>query len=143
MVARLNVGNLHISAQTSLAPAESSLPVVAEDARPVRSGPGKGAAASIERPAGADGEDFRLVSISAAHAPSGCGGRDWLVYRIAQGANIITGYRRGDLETASADVETIVTSLNERRRSTKAKPGRKPGARGAAAAPPPTREEPE
>lgn len=82
------------------------------------------------------GEDFRLVSITATQAPSGCAGRDWFVYRIAQGKNIITGYRRGDLATASADVETIVTALNGRRRSTKPKPGRKPGRRAAADTPP-------
>jgi hypothetical protein len=77
------------------------------------------------------GEDFRLISIGATRAPSGCAGRDWLIYRIAQGDNIITGYRRGDLATASADVETIVAALNGRRRSTKPKPGPKPGRRPA------------
>jgi hypothetical protein len=81
--------------------------------------------------ADADSERFRLISIGSARAPSGCSGQDWLVYRIAQGTNIITGYRRGELKTASAEVETIVTSLNERRVSAKQKPGRKAG-RGAA-----------
>jgi hypothetical protein len=91
---------------------------------------------SVQPTSDAQGEDFKLVSISATQAPSGCAGRDWFVYRIAQGTNIITGYRRGDLATASADVETIVTALNGRRRSTKPKPGRKPGRRAAADAPP-------
>ena len=91
--------------------------------------------------ASADGEDFRLVSITSVRAPSGCEGRDWLLYRIAQGANIITGYRQGDLKTANAEVEKIVTSLNERRRSSKAKAGRKAGQRAAAEASP--KEEPE
>jgi hypothetical protein len=85
--------------------------------------------------ADADGEDFQLVSITSVRAPSGCEGRDWLLYRISQGQNIITGYRRGNLATANAEVEKIVTSLNERRRSSKAKGGRKPGPRGAAEAP--------
>jgi hypothetical protein len=84
----------------------------------------------------ADGEDFRLVSITSARPPSGFEGRDWLMYRIAQGSNIITGYRRGDLKTATAEVELIVTSLNQRRGSSKTKPGRKPGPRSAAEAPP-------
>jgi hypothetical protein len=88
-----------------------------------------------------DDEEFRLVSIMSVRAPAGCEGRDWLLYRIAQGPNIITGYRQGDLKTANADVEKIVTSLNERRRSSKAKAGRKAGPRSAAEAPP--KEEPE
>ena len=54
---------------------------------------------------------------------------------------MITGYRRGDLPTANVEVEKIVTSLNERRRSSKAKAGRKPGPRAAAEAPP--KDEPE
>jgi len=85
---------------------------------------------------GADGQDFRLVSITSVRAPSGCEGRDWLLYRIAQGPNIITGYRRGDLETANTEVAKIVTSLNERRGSSKGKAGRKPGPQAAAEAPP-------
>ena len=97
---------------------------------------------SVQPTTDAQGEDFKLLSITATPAPSGCAGRDWFVYRIAQGPNIITGYRRGDLATASADVETIVTALNGRRRSTKPKPGRKPGRR-AADAPPPRPDDPE
>ena len=96
--------------------------------------------ASVDATADADSERFRLISIGSARAPSGCSGQDWLVYRIAQGKNIITGYRRGELKTASAEVETIVTSLNERRVSAKTKPGRKPG-RAAAGSPP--KDEPE
>jgi hypothetical protein len=80
-------------------------------------------------------ESFRLLSIKSAPAPSGHTGKDWLAYRIGQGKNVITGYRRGDLKTVSAEVATLVKSLNERRHSTKPKPGRKPGARAAAEAP--------
>jgi len=98
---------------------------------------------SVQPTSGAQGEDFKLVSIKATETPSGCAGRDWFVYRIAQGPNIITGYRRGDLATASADVETIVTALNGRRRSTKPKPGPKPGRRRADAPPPPPHDESE
>jgi hypothetical protein len=91
--------------------------------------------------AAADGEAFRLVSITSVKAPSGCEGRDWLLYRIAQGVNIITGYRRGDLKTANAEVEKIVASLNERRHSSKPKAGRKAGPRSSAE--PSPKEEPE
>jgi hypothetical protein len=95
-----------------------------------------------EATAGSAGDDvpedgFRLLSIRAASAPTGCVGRDWLVYRIAQGPNVITGYRRGDMQTVSADVAKIVTGLNERRLSTKGRTGPKPGHRAAAAAAPP------
>jgi hypothetical protein len=79
-------------------------------------------------------ESFRLISIKPAPAPSGHTGRDWLAYRIAQGKNIITGYRRGDLKAVTAEVAILVKSLNERRHSSKPKPGRKAGARSAAEA---------
>jgi hypothetical protein len=70
------------------------------------------------RPAAADepgDPSYRLVSIDTTRAPSGCTGTGWLVYRIAQGDNVITGYRRGDLRTVTIAVEQIVTVLNERR----------------------------
>jgi hypothetical protein len=67
-------------------------------------------------PADAAGDpSYRLVSIAATRAPGGCTGSDWLVYRIAQGDNLITGYRRGDLPTVTIAVEQIVRVLNERR----------------------------
>ena len=97
--------------------------------------------APVPQAADADAEAFRLVSITSVRAPSGCEGRDWLLYRIAQGPNLITGYRRGDLPTAKVEVAKIVVSLNEGRRSSKAKAGRKPGPRAAAEAPP--KEDPE
>jgi hypothetical protein len=67
-------------------------------------------------------------------------GRDWLVYEIAQGGNVITGYRQGDLRAATADVEKIVVGLNERRVAGKGRSGPKQktaaGAGQAAAAAP-------
>ena len=78
-----------------------------------------------------DEERYRVISIESAPAPEGCAGRDWFVYRITQGGNAITGYRRGTRETVSADVDTIVTSLNGRRQWSKSKPLAK--ARGRAA----------
>ncbi len=71
-------------------------------------------------------EAFRLVDIRPGRPPEGCVGRDWLVYQIAQGRNLITGYRRGDLLAATADVERIIVGLNERRVTSKNRPGPKP-----------------
>ena len=79
---------------------------------------------------------FRLVSVTTTSTPEGCAGRDWLVYRISQGANMIMGYRRGTLQTVTAEVELIVLGLNERRVSGKGRPGPKRG-RPAANAPAP------
>jgi hypothetical protein len=79
------------------------------------------------------GEGYRLVSIEAVRAPPGCGGKDWFVYRITQGENAITGYRRGDRDRVGAEVDTIVAGLNGRREWTKRKKDAK-GERRAAAA---------
>jgi hypothetical protein len=69
----------------------------------------------------ADDERYRLISIDAVRAPEGCAGKDWHVYRIAQGENGITGYRRGDLAGVRVEVEAIVTALNGRRQWAKSK----------------------
>jgi hypothetical protein len=78
---------------------------------------------SDSRPAteAADEDRYRVISIDAVRAPEGCSGSDWHSYRIAQGDNGITGYRRGDLARVTADVETIVTALNGRRHWAKGK----------------------
>jgi hypothetical protein len=60
-------------------------------------------------------ERYRLLSIAAVRTPDGCVGGDWHVYRIAQGENGIAGYRRGSLALVTAEVESIVAALNERR----------------------------
>jgi hypothetical protein len=60
-------------------------------------------------------DEYRLTFIKPARAPSGNAGSDWLMYRIAQGPNVINGYRRGDLASVTTEVEKIVTGLNERR----------------------------
>jgi len=78
---------------------------------------------------------FRLLSIRASSAPRDSAGRDWLEYRIGQGANVIKGYRRGDLQTVRTDVEKIVIALNDRRRSFRAPSAPKRGGRPSAAAP--------
>jgi hypothetical protein len=80
-------------------------------------------------------EAYRLVGIEPVRTPEGCTGRDWLLYRIAQGDNMITGYRQGDLRAATADVEKIVVALNERRAAGKGRPGPKPKPAAGEAAP--------
>jgi hypothetical protein len=71
-----------------------------------------------------DEHKYELVSIDEAEPPqtndkteSG----DWFKYQIAQGDNMITGYRRGKLRTVRREVKTIIIGLNERR-SGKRKP---------------------
>ena len=61
------------------------------------------------------GDEYRLAFIKPARAPSGNAGSDWLMYRIAQGPNVINGYRRGDIAAVTSEVEKIVIGLNERR----------------------------
>jgi hypothetical protein len=91
--------------------------------------------------AGAEDEErFQLVSITATSAPPECTGRDWHVYRISQGGNVITGYRQGDPKAVRAEVEQIVVGLNERRVSRKSRPGPKRGRPPASAAQPPKEE---
>jgi hypothetical protein len=58
---------------------------------------------------------FRLVSIRSTAAPSGSVGHDWYAYCIAQGTNMINGYRRGDLAEVTVGIENIIAALNERR----------------------------
>jgi formylmethanofuran dehydrogenase subunit E len=74
-----------------------------------------------------DDESFQLESVSTTSTPSGCTGRDWFVYRISQGKNVITGYRRGDLKAVRVEVEQIVVGLNERRHTRKERTGPKRG----------------
>lgn len=60
-------------------------------------------------------EPFKLLSISNSSPPHGSEGDDWVLYRIGQGPNIITGYRQGNLAVIKANVEQIIAGLNERR----------------------------
>ncbi|HEY1867622.1 MAG TPA: hypothetical protein VGG70_04945 [Candidatus Cybelea sp.] len=57
---------------------------------------------------------FELVSVDPTAAPNGGAGDDWLVYRISQGLNVVTGYRSGNRAQVVAEVERIVVALNER-----------------------------
>ena len=72
----------------------------------------KGAAGVTSREVAA--EAYRLISIDHASAPDDSGGDDWLVYRIAQGSRVITGYRRGPVNVVTADVRNIIDALNAR-----------------------------
>lgn len=89
---------------------------------------------AVRRDESADDERYRLISIDAVRAPEGCSGTDWHIYRIAQGENGITGYRRGDFAGVTAEVETIVSALNERRQWPKGKAPSHSQRRAAAAA---------
>lgn len=82
----------------------------------------------------ADDESYRLISIDAVRAPEDCVGSDWHKYRIGQGENEITGYRCGGLARVTAEVEAIVTALNERREWRKSKAPSKSQRRATAAA---------
>ncbi len=77
-----------------------------------QSSPVSGAAVAVAAP---DDDGYRISFIKPARAPSGNAGSDWLMYRIAQGPNVINGYRRGDIASVTSEVEKIVIGLNERR----------------------------
>jgi hypothetical protein len=57
---------------------------------------------------------YRLISVDRTGAPSGATGDDWLVYRISQGANVVTGYRRGRRQDVRIALEDLVEALNVR-----------------------------
>lgn len=60
------------------------------------------------------GHPYEIVSVQRAETPAGAEGSDWHRYEIAQGANIIQGYRQGNLRTVRRAIEEIVIQLNER-----------------------------
>jgi hypothetical protein len=62
-----------------------------------------------------DPSPFVLVSLDRSAGPSGGDGADWIHYKIAQGENIVSGYRRGNMGGVRTYVEGIVTALNDRR----------------------------
>jgi hypothetical protein len=59
-------------------------------------------------------ESYRLISIDRTAAPRGATGDDWLVYQIARGTNVITGYRRGSHQDVAVELERIVSGFNAR-----------------------------
>lgn len=64
---------------------------------------------------GQNDEPFELLSVQRSDAPDGGQGKDWACYKIQQGHNVITGYRRGTLAAIKQAAEDIVLALNERR----------------------------
>lgn len=59
--------------------------------------------------------EYVLTSLDRSEAPSGIEGDDWFAYKINQGDNEITGYRRGKLTAIKGELKTLIESLNERR----------------------------
>jgi len=60
-------------------------------------------------------EDYEIVSVVSTEAPDRLEGADWHRYTIAQGDNMIYGYRQGSLSAVTRSVEELVLRLNERR----------------------------
>jgi hypothetical protein len=60
-------------------------------------------------------EPYELLSVDKSDPPAGGQGDDWCRYQIAQGSNVITGYRQGSVNSTKRAAEEIVTGLNERR----------------------------
>lgn len=60
-------------------------------------------------------EPYELKTVRKSDAPAGSEGKDWVRYEIAQGSNIITGYRQGTVSSIKRAAEEIVVGLNERR----------------------------
>ena len=58
--------------------------------------------------------EYRLIDIEPTQPPDGCGG-EWFAYRIAQGGNMIRGYKSGTRFSVTTAVEQIVEVLNDRR----------------------------
>lgn len=60
-------------------------------------------------------EPYELRAVKKTDAPAGSEGKDWVRYEIAQGSNLITGYRQGSVSSIKRAAEEIVVGLNERR----------------------------
>ena len=60
-------------------------------------------------------DNYEIVSVRPAEAPSELEGSDWHRYEIAQGSNTIRGYRQGSLTSVKKAVKDIVFQLNQRR----------------------------
>lgn len=60
-------------------------------------------------------DPYELLSVDRSDPPSGGQGDGWCRYRIAQGPNVITGYRQGSVNATKRAAEEIVMGLNERR----------------------------
>tara|TARA_B100000749_G_C18208653_1_gene375056 strand:+ start:68 stop:364 length:297 start_codon:yes stop_codon:yes gene_type:complete len=58
---------------------------------------------------------YEIVSVEKTDPPPGTEGSDWYHYVIAQGPNIIRGYRQGALSAVKSAVAEVVEQLNQRR----------------------------
>ena len=58
---------------------------------------------------------YEIVSVEKTDPPPGTEGSDWYHYVIAQGPNIIRGYRQGALSAVKSAVAEVVDQLNQRR----------------------------
>ena len=67
------------------------------------------------------GHPYEIVSVERTDPPPGTEGSEWHHYVIAQGPNIIQGYRQGGLDTVKNAVEEIVEQLNQRRSGKRAR----------------------
>jgi hypothetical protein len=61
------------------------------------------------------GEPFALGSVDKTKPPMEGEKGTWHRYTITQGANVITGYRKGSRTAVTRAVKDIVAELNERR----------------------------
>lgn len=61
------------------------------------------------------GEPYEIESIRRVKAPPDTEGADWHRYIIVQGNNTINGYRKGNLQEVTIEVEELVAQLNQRR----------------------------
>lgn len=61
------------------------------------------------------GDPYEIMSIKPSDPPSGFDGSNWFKYKIAQGSNVIRGYRSGNKQSVTTAVNMIVVQLNERR----------------------------
>ena len=60
-------------------------------------------------------EPYQLKAVNKSDPPAGSEGKDWVRYEIAQGTNVITGYRQGTVSSIKRAAQEIVVGLNERR----------------------------
>ncbi len=70
----------------------------------------------MSRTAAATSDPYKIRSIKPSEPPAGVEGTNWYRYEIAQGKNVIRGYRAGSRKSVTSAIEIIVAQLNERRR---------------------------
>lgn len=61
------------------------------------------------------GEPYELESVDKTDAPMEGDSGQWCRYTITQGANTITGYKKGSRTAVTKAAKVIVADLNERR----------------------------